>query len=544
MIKKLLLAVAVLLVVLSAAALPALAMFSGDCIQVVVVSTDGIGTVEVYSDNEYKPNEIFKYDGSSSLIVRACDAEGKTGNYKITKINVLSGPHYESTLKPNIYFNGTEKGNEPAGGFGRFDIHGSDLRNGNKVFGSVIHELFSLEVVVEPIDSSTSASPGMIVLKEDVDGVPGIPEPSLPENGKVKVETDGTAEYYLYNEKTHGYSLKGNLTEVGGYLQDWIDNGLLAADDKVRVYYDIDKVSDTNVKISDLLGSASSSVSQTGGYVDFTVPKLNYTATVTFTLVPKAGDGDPGIDLDALAAALGWDESSQSFTIDFSLADEDFVPAPDIEYGVNVYANAIAGENTEKTLVASGVLSDGGLSFDVGGCTNTVFEYRPYVKVEDRQTEGEARRTGVYSLLAADIAESSYQSGKFNKDMAAKAAEVFNKGGIFVKNENGSDSLTDDMMKLLKEADESNTYTLIDSAKNIGLFFTADMDDNIAGTNSGQYTTIKLIGGGKVALLNAETEEAVTVYLEEVELVFVPETVTETMASGDVSNAAEFQDIL
>lgn len=240
---------------------------------------------------------------------------------------------------------------------------------------------------------------------------------------------------------------------------------------------------------------------------------------------------------NTLKAELGWD--GEAFAIDFT-------PNKPID-GEALIEIGARGEEP-----VTGAFTSDGIGFTTTR-TNTTFAARIRRDIGDGTFYSPVVYASIYDLLTAEIASGAYSADSgFDQAKKEAAAKVINDGGIFTVRNGSTYSLTDQMLRLVSvvedgEAEEGKiTYTLNSVPIKMGIKFKAEIKTGPNGekTNA-ESTTFKLdTGTGAIEILNTDLQAIATVYLEDIELVFVPEVVVETENQSDVSNASEFQDIL
>lgn len=228
-----------------------------------------------------------------------------------------------------------------------------------------------------------------------------------------------------------------------------------------------------------------------------------------------------------VSAELGWDSANNRFAIDFVTEGADF--ATGYIYGVDFYANP------DTTAFASSEITEAAPNAGISTVnTNLTYAAQPWVKITEDSEKilGTAVYSSVYKVLTENILGAGYTAETgFNAARTALAVEVINNGGLFVTE---SGTLTDELLNIVVYDEASDSYTLSDIAKAMGITF------------NGQYDTIT-IENGEAVLSNSEvaTLSAESVFeLEDVELVIVPELVEESVIVEQVETELTFEEIL
>ncbi len=238
--------------------------------------------------------------------------------------------------------------------------------------------------------------------------------------------------------------------------------------------------------------------------------------------------------LHSITPALSWNENS--FAIDFAFGNVTTLPG--YTAGVKVVTDK-AGNNEAATGYAN---AEAGATFATSR-TNTLFGYAPVIKNDKDEviaTGSVAGPVSVYGLVMEAIVTGGFgviTDGAAKTISAAqlvKVNEVLNKGGIDTAVAYNAGVI----------AVEGNVIKLTENAYNAGLRFKAT---KVAGveTVTGEGDTIT-IDGSTAAITDSHATEAaaMVVYLEEVELVYAPETIEETIANEEVSTELNFEEIL
>ncbi len=227
-------------------------------------------------------------------------------------------------------------------------------------------------------------------------------------------------------------------------------------------------------------------------------------------------------DADEIDVSLGW--NGEDFTIDFDLG----TGSGD---AVNIYKNG-----DDNTPVAAIPTDKGttGVSFFTKD-TNALYK----AAASSAGTEGtKTEAVSVYSLVADAIVAFAEKNTQISKAQLDKAIEVVNAGGIYIKN----GELTNETAKLMDYNKVDGTITLNGAAYGAGLRFanvkgyaTSEAPDKIE-----QIGEAQIIDDGRTIKLEAGTEDAEMIMLEEIEFAFDDDTVDEAdVADGEIDFVEE-----